>query len=183
MRGIWEHWENYYSISFQIEWDMIVVTVFLSILNQMEIHLVENRKENCHHDHIHEFYSDQETGVSRLHMAQLEPNKTPQTPQQYGTKGFKDDLHWVPIMLRGMSLSDVFFPCIFPGFRCIFSLSGCSLNTLEISTHKPKRNFPVPKPTCLSLSQAVLMNWHIYTGFLARMMSYIYIRQNTSEKV
>ena len=31
---------------------MIVVTVFLSILNQMEIHLVQNRNENCHHDHI-----------------------------------------------------------------------------------------------------------------------------------
>ena len=31
---------------------MIVVTVFLSILNQMEIHLLQNRKENCHHDHI-----------------------------------------------------------------------------------------------------------------------------------
>jgi len=45
-------WENYISISFKIEWDMIVVTVFLSILNQMELHLVQNRKENCHHDHI-----------------------------------------------------------------------------------------------------------------------------------
>ena len=32
------HWENY--ISFQIEWDIIVVTVFLSILNQMEFNLV-----------------------------------------------------------------------------------------------------------------------------------------------
>ena len=31
---------------------MITVTVFLSILNQMEFHLVENRKENCHRDHI-----------------------------------------------------------------------------------------------------------------------------------
>ena len=31
---------------------MIVVTVLLSILNKMEIHLVQNRKENCHHDHI-----------------------------------------------------------------------------------------------------------------------------------
>ena len=31
---------------------MIVVTVFLSILNQMELHLVQNRKENCYHDHI-----------------------------------------------------------------------------------------------------------------------------------
>ena len=46
------HWENYVSISFHIEWDMIVVTVFLSILNQMEIHLVQNRKEICYHDHI-----------------------------------------------------------------------------------------------------------------------------------
>ena len=31
---------------------MILVTVFLSILNEMEFHLVQNRKENCHHDHI-----------------------------------------------------------------------------------------------------------------------------------
>ena len=31
---------------------MIVVTVFLSILNQMEFHLVQNQKENCNHDHI-----------------------------------------------------------------------------------------------------------------------------------
>ena len=46
------HWENCISISFQIEWDMIVVTVFLSIFNQMEVHLVQNWKENCHHDHI-----------------------------------------------------------------------------------------------------------------------------------
>ena len=33
-------WENYVSISFHIELDMIVVTVFLSILNQMKFHLV-----------------------------------------------------------------------------------------------------------------------------------------------
>ena len=46
------HWENYISIFFHIEWDMIVVTVFLWILNQMEIHLVQNRRENCDHDHI-----------------------------------------------------------------------------------------------------------------------------------
>ena len=46
------HWENYTSNSFHIEWDMIVVTAFLSILNQREFHLVQNRKENCHHDHI-----------------------------------------------------------------------------------------------------------------------------------
>ena len=46
------HWENYISLSFHIEWDMIVVTVFLSISNQMEFHLVWNRKENCQHGHI-----------------------------------------------------------------------------------------------------------------------------------
>ena len=53
LMDIWAvHWENYISISFYFEWDMIVVTVFLSILNQMEIQLAQNRKENCHHDHI-----------------------------------------------------------------------------------------------------------------------------------
>ena len=31
---------------------MIVVTDFLSILNQMEFHLVENQNENCYHDYI-----------------------------------------------------------------------------------------------------------------------------------
>ena len=28
------------------------MTVFLSILNQMEFHLAQNRKETRHHDHI-----------------------------------------------------------------------------------------------------------------------------------
>ena len=46
------HRENYVYISFHIEWDMIVGTVFLSILNHMEFHLVQIRKENCRHDHI-----------------------------------------------------------------------------------------------------------------------------------
>ena len=38
------HGENFISISFHIEWDMIVVTVILSLLNQMELHLIQNRK-------------------------------------------------------------------------------------------------------------------------------------------
>ena len=46
------HWENSIFISFQIEWNMIVVTDFLSNLNQMEFYLVQNRKENSHHNHI-----------------------------------------------------------------------------------------------------------------------------------
>ena len=54
IRLVWNslHWENYVFNSFHSEWDMIVVTVFFSILNQMDFHLVQNRKENCHHDHI-----------------------------------------------------------------------------------------------------------------------------------
>ena len=46
------NWENYISVSFQSEWDMIVVTGFLSILKQIEFHLVQNRKKSCRHDHI-----------------------------------------------------------------------------------------------------------------------------------
>ena len=45
------HWKNYISISFQIEWDVIMVTVFLSILNWTEFHSVQNWKENYHHVH------------------------------------------------------------------------------------------------------------------------------------
>ena len=50
--AVFLHWEKHISNSFHIEWDMIKVTVFLSILNQMEFHLVQNRKENCHLDRI-----------------------------------------------------------------------------------------------------------------------------------
>ena len=47
------HWQNSYSISLHIEWDMIVVTVFLSIFWTKWISIcVQNRKENCHYDHI-----------------------------------------------------------------------------------------------------------------------------------
>ena len=45
-------WENEYYIFFQIESDTIVVTVSLSILNQIEFHLVQNQNENCYHDRI-----------------------------------------------------------------------------------------------------------------------------------
>ena len=37
--------EKYTSNSFQIEWDMIVVIVFISILAQIEFHLVQNQKK------------------------------------------------------------------------------------------------------------------------------------------
>ena len=42
----------YISHSFHIEGDLIMVTVFLLILSQMEFHLFQNLKGNCHHDHI-----------------------------------------------------------------------------------------------------------------------------------
>ena len=45
----YDHGDSFLLILDQME---IVVTVFHSTLNQMEIHLVQNRKENCHHDHI-----------------------------------------------------------------------------------------------------------------------------------
>ena len=35
-----------------IEWNMIVVTVLLSILKQIEFHWVQNQKEDCYHNHI-----------------------------------------------------------------------------------------------------------------------------------
>ena len=31
---------------------MIVVSVFLLIINKPEFHLVQNQKENCHHNHF-----------------------------------------------------------------------------------------------------------------------------------
>jgi len=55
---------------------MTLVTGFLSILNQMEIHLVQNRKENRHYDHISfnvkgdeniVFSVRDQTGTSRHH--------------------------------------------------------------------------------------------------------------------
>ena len=46
------HWENYISISFLFEWDLIAVTVFITFLNQIEFHLVQNRKENSRYDYI-----------------------------------------------------------------------------------------------------------------------------------
>ena len=43
---------NYEKNSFQIEWNMIVVRVFLSIKNQTEFYLAHNPKENCHYNYF-----------------------------------------------------------------------------------------------------------------------------------
>ena len=48
----WYQTEKTNTPFFLMEWDVTVVTVFLSILNQMEFHLVQNRKENSYHDHL-----------------------------------------------------------------------------------------------------------------------------------
>ena len=81
-----------------------MVTVFLSILDQMDFHLPQDRKENCHHDHIPFnltgngilVFSVQtvrrtavrEAGVSWHRGGLIEESpETPRTSRQYGTRG------------------------------------------------------------------------------------------------
>ena len=52
------HREN--SISFHSEWDMIVVTVFFSILNQMEFYLVQNQWKTVITIRIHSILKEME---------------------------------------------------------------------------------------------------------------------------
>ena len=65
----WNEWlvteKNYISISFQIEWDMIVVTVFLLILNQMEFHLVQNRRKTVTTIISHSMWKEMEMQFSQ----------------------------------------------------------------------------------------------------------------------
>ena len=58
LNGIWSWWQfsiqfwtKLNSIWFKIWRKTIQFTVFVSILNLIEFHLVQNRMENCHHDH------------------------------------------------------------------------------------------------------------------------------------
>ena len=50
---IYLHSENEISVSFQIEMNMIVVTVFLLIMNPTDFRLVHKQKEYSDYDHIH----------------------------------------------------------------------------------------------------------------------------------
>ena len=43
---------EYIFACFQIKWNLIVVTVSLFIMNQMDFRLVHNQKENGHYDHF-----------------------------------------------------------------------------------------------------------------------------------
>ena len=103
---------------------MIVVTDFLAILYQMELHLVQIRKKNCHDDHIpfnlkgngNIVFSVQaekyiaislaavrETDVSQYQGGLIE---APLVPLEHcGSKASRGALNWAPIMTRCGSLS------------------------------------------------------------------------------
>ena len=85
---------------------MVVVTVFLSILNQIEFHLIQNRKENCHHDHIPFNVKENGNIVFSWCTKRRANRKPPRTSQHYRTEGFRGVLNWAPVMPIGTSLSD-----------------------------------------------------------------------------
>ena len=41
-----------YNYGFEVEWNLIELTVFISAMNQNKFWLVHNQKENCNYDHI-----------------------------------------------------------------------------------------------------------------------------------
>ena len=50
-------------IPFTLEWNMIVVPVFVSILNRIEFCLFQNQTENCH-THFFQFTGFEITGIT-----------------------------------------------------------------------------------------------------------------------
>ena len=107
---------------------MIVVTVFLSILNQIKFHLVQNRKESypiqCERKWKYSFLSAgikirlqkeprsetavRQTSVSRHHGGPNEGSlEASPTSQHYRIEGFKGVLNWAPIMPREASVLDI----------------------------------------------------------------------------
>ena len=89
---------------------MIVVTFFLSIFNQIELRLVQNRKENCHHDHISfnvegigniVFSVHKLAGLASLGImgAQLRAYLKPSNAIVCTVfQGFQEALNWSPMM-------------------------------------------------------------------------------------
>ena len=69
------HEEEQFSHSFQIEWNMIVVTVFLLIMSQKGIHLVQNRTENSPYDHV-PFNLELKSAFARVQSASREISST-----------------------------------------------------------------------------------------------------------
>ena len=139
------------SISFDIEWDMIVETVFLSILNQIEFHLDQNRKENCHHDHIpfnmkgngnlvfsvcrSAIFTTtrrimQETGVSRSHRSPIkDPPETPRKSRQNDTESeplLKLNLYYRQNRCKGFFFSSFDY---FLSFRVFLTLPAAWANS------------------------------------------------------
>ena len=104
------------------------MTVFLSILNQMEIHLVQNRKENCYHDHItFNVKGNENTVFSVYHAYSLETGpgdfrhhgepiqgrtETRQTPPRYDTEAFKMP-HYAETEVRAQKLPNTCNFCLF----------------------------------------------------------------------
>ena len=133
MRG-WEQlrWQNYLSISFQTEWDMIVVTVFLSIFwTKWNSICVQNWKENCHHNHIpfdlkgngnivfsvyhpHVYSCPRDVPCLGHYRGPIEgPSWTPWISHHYAIEGWNMGIILSHIILRNASLSDSrsdFFP-------------------------------------------------------------------------
>ena len=81
---------------------------FLSIFNQMELYLVQNREENYYHDHhsniVFSVYlvptagkNSKVTGVSRYHGGIIkDPPETSQRSQHNCFDGFKGGPQWLP---------------------------------------------------------------------------------------
>ena len=102
------HSEDQLFVCFRTEWIRIVVTVCLSILVQMEFHSVQNRKGNCHHDHIP--FNMKGNGILAFSVKALKHPTTVMVPRVFRR---------APIAPRETSLSDS---------RCEVSQSGYHTN-------------------------------------------------------
>ena len=128
-------------------------------LNQMEFHLVQNRMENCHQDHIpftvkgiedivFSVMAIRKTGVSWLLGGQMEsPLKPLGSSQHCRMRGLRGSLNWTPFMPRDASVWNSRCKCSHPGthnYRVrtsnLFSLSRCKGSCTLFPTYK---NLPV----------------------------------------
>ena len=85
------HWENYISISFHSEWDMIVVTVFEPNWNSIWF-------KNCHHDYIPFTVKGNGNIVFSVYMIF--------TPVFYANMGkkFATNMHWLLILMHKIEM-------------------------------------------------------------------------------
>ena len=142
------HWENYIFISFHIEWDMIVVTVFLSVLNQMEIHLVQNQKENYHHDHT----PFNVKGKYSFLSAHNWPMIITASAGCYGSKEAREET--APSPRPGGW---------FEGFRIRFSLASDLQRILKNCRYLRKKNVGFKKSNCRHLKKIITVTKKMVT--------------------